>query len=114
MCLAQLLVPDSFLSGIVTSVLKNGKEADQCSSSYRPATVYCFMKKLFKYAVLSVTKYDFPDYRVWFRASFGCFQVYHMLGLLLVSEKMQKRSLYFCTVDISGLFDNVAHSQTLY
>ena len=115
MCLAQSLVPDSFLSGIVTSVLKKGKDADQCSS-YRPITVSCFMSKLFEYAVLPevLTKCDFSDYQVGFRAGFGCSQAHHILGQLLVSAKMQKRPLYFCSVDISGAFDNVVHSQALH
>ena len=57
MRLAQSLVPDSFLSGIVTSAMNKGKEADECSS-YRPITVSYLMSKLFEYAVLPAIKMD--------------------------------------------------------
>ena len=67
------------------------------------------MRELFEYAALPVflTKSDFSDYQVGFRTGFGSFQAHHILGQLLVTAKMQKRPLYFCSDDISGVFDKV-------
>ena len=44
-CLAQSLVPDSFLCGRVTSIQKRGKDPTSCVN-YRPTTVSCFLSKL--------------------------------------------------------------------
>jgi len=40
MCLCSSLVPDSFLVGNITSILKLGKDPTSCAS-YRPITVAC-------------------------------------------------------------------------
>ena len=76
-------------------VLKKGKDADQCSS-YQPIIVSCFMK-LIKHAVFPeiLTKCNFSDYQVGFRAGFGCSLVYHILAQLLVSAKIQNSPLIF-------------------
>ena len=46
MCLAQSIVPDSFLSGCISPTVKRDKDPSACSN-YRPITVSCFGSKLF-------------------------------------------------------------------
>ena len=114
-CIAQSLVPDSFLSGSVTPILKRGKDPDSCSN-YRPITVSCFMSKIFEYVLLPeiTSKCDFSSFQLGFRRGVGCPQAHHVLSRLLKEAFAQKRSLYCCTVDISGAFDNVVHAQALH
>ena len=51
MCLVSSVVPDSFLYGTVTSILKRGKDASACSF-YRPVSVTCALSKIFEYILL--------------------------------------------------------------
>ena len=51
MCLSRSIVPDSFLCGSVTSILKKGKDLNSCNS-YRPIIVACTLSKLFEYVLL--------------------------------------------------------------
>ena len=50
-------VPESFLCGTVSSILKRGKSPTDCSC-YRPITVSCNISKVFEYILLPfLTKY---------------------------------------------------------
>jgi hypothetical protein len=114
-CITQSLVPDSFLSDIVTHILKRGKFPDSFSNK-RPITVSCFMSKTFKYILLPeiISKYNFSSFYLGFRRWIGCPLEHHVLSWLLKEAFAQKRSLYCCTVDFSVSFDNVVHAQALY
>ena len=51
MCLFSSIVPDSFISGTVTSILKRGKDTSDCSS-YRSIAVTCTLSKIFEHVLL--------------------------------------------------------------
>ena len=51
MCLCTAFVPERFLCGRVTSILKKGKIPIECAS-YRPITVSCNISKIFEYLLL--------------------------------------------------------------
>jgi len=73
MCFSSLCVPDSFLCGSVTSLLKKGKDPVSCSS-YRPIKVACTLSKLFEHLLLPyITKLALNyDNQFGFRSGLGC------------------------------------------
>jgi hypothetical protein len=73
MCLCNSVVPDSFLGGTVTSILKRGKDSNKCDS-YRPITVACNFSKLFEHIllphVIDLVNYDANQFG--FKKRIGC------------------------------------------
>jgi len=114
-CLAQLLVPDSFLCGRATSIQKRGKDHTSCTN-YRPITISCFLSKLLEHLLLPEIELncDFTPFKFSFWKSFGCSHSHHVLSWLMKEDVKTKMSLFCLTVDISGAFDNILHSQTLF
>ena len=83
MCLAQSVVPDSFLSSCIAPIVKRGKDPSACSN-YHPITVSCFVSKLFEYVLLPVinSKCNFILFQLGFRKGMGCVQTHHIVGRL--------------------------------
>ena len=73
MCLAQSVVPDSFLSGCISPIVKRGKDPSACSN-YRPISVSCFVSKIFEYVLLPAinSKCNFTPFQLGFRKGIGC------------------------------------------
>ena len=73
MCLCTSVVPESFLCGTVTSILKRGKIPTECAS-YRPITVSYNISKIFEYLLLpSVNSLAyFGENQIGFSAGVGC------------------------------------------
>ena len=57
---------------------------------------------------------DFTPFQFGFRKSFGCSHAHHVSSRLKKDAVKTKMSLYCITVDISGAFDNIVHSQALF
>ena len=114
-CLAQSLFPNSFLCGRVTSIQKWGKDPTSCVN-YRPIIVLCFLSKLLDHLLLPEieSNCDLTPFQFGFRKSFSCSHAHHILSRLMKDAVKTKMSLYCFTVDISGAFDNIVHSQALF
>ena len=115
MCLSSSIVPDSFLCGSVTSILKKGKDINSCNS-YRPITVACTLCKLFEYVLLPHIN-EFVNYEAnqfGFRSGLACQHAHRVLAELIKEATRSSYSLHFCTLDISRAFDSVCHAQAWY
>ena len=115
MCLCCSLVPDSFLCGTVTSIVKRGKDVNKCDS-YRPITVACNISKLFEYVLLPYI-IDFVNYdanQFGFRKGISCHYAHRVLALLFKDAQTKGQSLHICALDISKAFDSVVHPQAFY
>ena len=105
-------MPDSFLCGSVTSLLKKGKDPVSCSS-YRPITVACTLSKLFEHLLLPyITKLALnDDNQFGFRSGLGCQHAHRALTSLLKDAHRTRRVLHFATLDLSKAFDSIFHTQ---
>ena len=101
MCLSSSCVPDSFLCGSVTSLLKKGKYPVSCSS-YRPITVACTLSKLFEHILLPyITKLALnDDNQFCFRSGLGCQHAHRALTSLLKDSHRTRRVLHFAILDL--------------
>ena len=101
-------MPDSFLCGSVTSLLKKGKDPFSCSS-YRPITVACTISKLFEHLLLPyITKLALnDDNQFGFRSGLGCQYAHRALTSLLKDAHRTR----FATLDLSKAFDSICHTQ---
>jgi len=115
MCLCCSLVPDSFLCGTVTSVLKRGKTPLDCSS-YRPITVACNFSKILEHILLPFISMNanFGENQFGFRSGIGCQHAHRALAFLLKDASAKGYGLHICALDLSKAFDSVVHSQALY
>ena len=114
-CLSRSIVPDSFLCGSVTSILKKGKDLHSCNS-YRPITVACTLSKLFEYVLLPHID-EFANYEAnqfGFRSGLSCQHAHRVLAQLIKEATRNSYSLHFCTLDISKAFDSICHAQAFY
>ena len=84
--------------------------------NYRPISASCFWSKLLEHLLLPEieSNCDFTPVQFDFRKSFGCSHAHHVLSRLMKDAVKTKMSLYCLTVDISGAFDNIVHSQALF
>ena len=57
---------------------------------------------------------DFTSMLVGFRRGFSCSQIHNILTYLIKDAVKYKDPLYCLTIDISGVFENVLHSNVLY
>ncbi|XP_065575041.1 uncharacterized protein LOC136036666 [Artemia franciscana] len=109
------VVPDSFLCGSDTSILKKGKDLNSCNSC-RPITVACILSKLLQYVLLPHID-DFVNYEAnqfGFRSGLSCQHAHHVLAQLIKEASRSNYSLHFCTFDIPKAFDSVCHAQAWY
>ena len=108
-------MPDSFLSGCISPIVKRGRDPGACSN-YRLNTMSCFVSKVFEYVLLPAinSKCNFTSFQLGFRKGMGCVQAHHIVGRLMKQSISQKSPLYCLTVDISSAFDNVTHSYALF
>lgn len=115
MCVSSSLVPDSFLCGTVTSVLKRGKDPLNCGS-YRPITVACNLSKLFEYVLLPFIqdKVDYDANQFGFKSRIGCQHAHRILAKVLQEAHRLKTEVHFCALDLSKAFDTVCHSQAWF
>ena len=115
MCLCYSIVPDSFLCGTVTSILKRGKDPFSCSS-YCPITISCTLSKVLEYLLLpSITdNINFGVNQFGFQCGLGCQHAHKVLSTLLSDAFGKGYDLYFCSLDLSKAFDSVVHSQALF
>ena len=115
MCLSTSMVPDSFLCGTVTSVLKRGKTSSECSS-YRPITVSCTLSKVFEYILLPFISenVNFGENQFGFQKRLGCQHAHRVLASLLLQSVNDKSPLHICALDLSKAFDSIVHSHALY
>ncbi|XP_065584325.1 uncharacterized protein LOC136043326, partial [Artemia franciscana] len=107
MCLTSSLVPDSFLCGNVTSILKRGKLPSQCSS-YRPITTTCNLSKILEYILIPHLNenINFGSNQFGFQAGIGCQHAHRVLSSALKNSMAEGSPLYMCTLDLSKAFDN--------
>ena len=97
MCLSRSIVPDSFLCGSVTTILKAGKDLNSCNS-YRPITIACTLSKLFEY-VLHPHIDEFVNYKAnqfGFRSGLSCQHAHRVIAQLIKEATRNSYSLYFC------------------
>ena len=115
MCLYTSYVPESFLCGTVSSILKRGKSPTDCSS-YRPITVSCNISKVFEYILLPfLTKNTIEcESQFGFRYGMGCQHAHKILSSLLADNSSKGNGLYICALDLSKASDSAVHSQLLF
>ena len=103
-------VPSSFKTGIITPVLKKGKDA-KAMENYRGITVSGALGKLFEYSVLS--KLNFTQSSQQFGFTTGLSPI--MAGLLVSEAKAEvqlsgSEGLFLATLDSQKAFDVVHHT----
>ena len=115
MCLCTSYVPESFLYGTVSSILKRGKSLIDCSC-YRLITVFGNISKVFEYILLPfLTKNIIEDENQFgFRSGVGCQHAHRILSSLLADNSSKGNGLYICALDLSKAFDSVVHSQLIF
>ncbi|KAK2706201.1 hypothetical protein QYM36_016289, partial [Artemia franciscana] len=97
MCIDSATVPKSFCTGVVTNILKKGKNANECGG-YRPITVSSSLSKVLEKLVLrEVISKCVIDYR-------------HFGFRKHLSSDSLELSVHICSVDISTAFDSVIQS----
>ena len=115
MCLCSSLVPDSFLVGNITSILKRGKDPTSCAS-YRPITVACTLSKVFEYVLLPdlLSNVDSMSNQFGFKPHIGCQHAHRAIVSLLLEAHKNGFEVHFCALDVSKAFDSICHSQLWY
>jgi hypothetical protein len=110
MCISA--VPDSFLCGYVTSILKIGKPL---CTSYRPIAVLCNLSKVFEYILLpSISSAHYGKNQLGFSPGVGCQQAHRVLINLLIDVTKKGYDLHLCALDLSKAFDSATHPQALF
>ncbi|MCG8048963.1 MAG: reverse transcriptase family protein [Candidatus Thiodiazotropha endolucinida] len=106
--LTEKKVPASFKTGIITPVLKKGKDS-KCMGNYRGITISSALGKLFEYTVLNKLKVQQSDHQFGFTKGLSP----TMASLLVTEAKSEAHqnheSLYFATLDSVKAFDVVHH-----
>ena len=115
MFLCTSYVPESFLCGTVSSILKRGKSPTGCSC-YRPITGSCYISKVFEYILLPFLTKNITEgeNQFGFRYGVGCQHAHKILSSLLADNSSKENGLYICALDLSKAFDSVVHSQLLF
>ena len=115
MCLSSPLVPDSFLCGTVSSMLKHRKAPFNCNP-HRSITVACNLSKVFEYILLPHIKsnYEHDVNQFGFKSCVGCQHAQHTLATLLQDAQTNGHELCICTLDLAKAFDSVCHAQLWY
>lgn len=102
-------VPASFKTGIITPVLKKGKDS-KCMENYRGITVSSALGKLFEYTVLNKLKVQQSEHQFGFTKGLSPI----MASLLVTEAKAEayqnRELLYFATLDSVKAFDVVHHT----
>ena len=85
-----------------------------CKLSSHYSIVF-FLSKLLEHLLLPEieSNCDFTPFQFGFRKSFGCSHAHYILSRLMKDAVKSKMFLYCLTVDCSGAFDNIVHSQAL-
>ena len=111
MCIDSATVPNSFCTGVVTNILKKGKNANECGG-YRPITVSSTLSKVLERLVLSeiVSKCVIDHRQFGFRKYLSCAFAHRLLKRILAKAELLGLSVYVCSVDISAAFDSVIQS----
>lgn len=114
MCLDSGAVPKSFALGIVSNVLKKGKNRNLCSS-YRPITVSSTLSKVLERLLLPelLRKCKIDNRQFGFRRHLGCAFAHRLLTRIVSKAQNQSRTLLICAVDVSAAFDSVIHSKLI-
>ena len=108
-------VPESFLCGTVSSILKRGKSPTGCSY-YRPITVSCNISKIFEHILLRlITKnINQGENQFRFRHWMCCQHAHETLSSLLADNSSKGNGLYICALDILKAFNSVVHSPLFF
>ena len=111
-CLSLSMVPDSFLCGTVTSILKRGRDPFDCSS-YRPITVACNISKVFEYVLLPyiIERTAKDSNQFGFQPRIGCQHAHKVLASTLYDAQSKGYELHICALDLSKAFDSICHAQ---
>ena len=114
MCLISSLVPDNFLCGTVTSILKRRRLPSQCSS-YCPITTTCNLSNILEYILIPQLNenINFGSNQFGFQSGIGCQHAHRVLASARKNSLAEGFSLYR-TLDLSKAFDNVVHSQSFF
>ena len=114
MCLCSSLVPDTFLVGNITSILKRGKDPTSCGS-YRPITVACTLSK-FEYVLLPdlLSKVVYMSNQFGFKPYIGCQHAHCAPTTSLLEAHKNGFEFHFCALDVSKAFDSICHFLCLY
>ena len=115
MCIDSATVPKSFCTGVVTNILKKGKNANECGG-HRPITVSSSLSKVLEKLVLrEVTSKCVIDYRQFgFRKHLSCAFAHRLLKRILAKADSLELSVHICSVDISTACDSVIQSAVFH
>ncbi|KAK2719437.1 hypothetical protein QYM36_005057 [Artemia franciscana] len=104
-------VPKSFCTGVVTNILKKGKNANEFGG-YRPITVSSTLSKVLEKLVLrEVISMCVIDYRQFgFRKHLSCAFAHRLLKRILAKADSLELSVHICNFNISAAFDSVIQS----
>ena len=107
--ISERKVPESFKTGIITPVLKKGKDS-KSMENYRGITVSATFGKLFEYSVLNKMKIEQSEHQFGFTKGLSP----NMAALLISEAKAEARQnndqLYLATLDAQKAFDVVHHT----
>lgn len=108
------LVPDSFCVGIITPVIKKGKDPSQCSS-HRPITVAPVLCKLFEILIIEeINRVCYtPSNQFGFKKGSSREHVHHIMCNILLECDRTGESIVIAGLDVSRAFDSGIHSQLL-
>lgn len=108
------VVPDLFCTGVITPVLKKGKDGGQCSS-YRPITVAPILCKLFELLVVNRLSAicNTPDNQFGFKKKMSREHAHYLIANLLIDADDSNETLYFAGHDVNRAFDSGVHPQIL-
>ena len=111
MCIDNATVPKSFCTGVVTNILKKGKNANECGGC-RLITVSSTLSKVLEKLVLhEVILKCVIDYR---QFGFRKHLAHKLLKRILAKADSLELSVHICSVDISAAFDSVIQSAVFH
>lgn len=108
------LVPDVFGTGVITPILKKGKNPSECVS-YRPITVSPVLCKLMELLVIDHIAFQCstPDNQFGFKKGVGREHVHYILANILIEADELNESLILASHDVRRAFDSGIHPQLL-
>ena len=108
------LVPDIFCTGVITPVIKKGKDPSECCS-YRPITVAPVFCKLMELLVIEEIKYvcSTPDSQFGFKRNISREHVHSLLSNVLLDADAKGETVVLAGHDVRGAFDSGIHAQLL-
>ena len=108
------LVPDSFCVGVVTPVLKKGKDPAQCGS-HRPITVAPVFCKIFELLFIDelCRVCESPDNQFGFKQSVSREHVHHIICNVLLECDQTGERVIAASHDVRRAFDSGVHAQIL-